>query len=95
MRVLTETITENGGNIICMMQNSASNKTLFDRTPGVMCNGDLIIGSIVTIFNPFPIEDDLSGMPMIKSEEQAILCESKRHFAVPFDKNRQANETKF
>ena len=33
-------------------------------------------------------------MSMIKSEEQAILCESERHFVVPFDKNIQANETK-
>ena len=38
------------------------------------------------IVNTLPVKDDLSGMPMIKSEEQAILYKSECHFVVPFDK---------
>ena len=51
------------------MQNSKTNKTLFDRTREVRDNGDLTISSIVIIVNLLPVENVLSGMPIIKSEE--------------------------
>ena len=76
------------------MQNSKTNKTLFDKTPGVRDNGDLTISSIIIIVNPLPDEEVLSDTPIIKSEEQCVCCKPECYFVVPFVKNIPANKTK-
>ena len=58
---------------------------LFDRTLGVRDKGDLTIGSIMIIVNALPVDDYISGIPVIKSEEQSIICKSECHFIVTFN----------
>ena len=83
MRILSKIHDEFLSRIFCVVQNIKTNKRFY-RYPSIRDNGNLTIGSIITIPNPLPVEDYLGNIPMIQSNDQAILCNNLAHFNVPF-----------
>lgn len=73
-RELTETDQDKNNKIFVIMQNFNSNENLFNRFPNARDNGKFTIGSILLIVNPRPITKYMNQIPMIETEEQAILA---------------------
>ena len=77
-----------------VMQNSTTNNNLFNRFPNARDNGGFTIGSIIIFVNPKPIEKFMNGMPMLESQDQAILAKPMVCSAIPFRNDLDANEMK-
>ena len=80
--------------IFVVMQNSVSNASLFNRFPNARDNGGFTIGSILIFVNPKPIEKYMSGLPMIESQDQAILASPTVCTPIPFRNDLDGNEMK-
>ena len=77
-----------------VMQNSNTNNFLFNRFPNARDNGGFTIGSIIIFVNPKPIEKFMNGMPMLESQDQAILARPMVCSRIPFRNDLDANEMK-
>ena len=80
--------------IFVVMQNSTTNSVLFNRFPNARDNGGFTIGSILIFVNPKPIEKFMNGMPMLESQDQAILARPMVLKSIPFRNDLDGNEMK-
>ena len=53
-----------------VIKSSTSNAALFNRFINDRCNGVFIIGSLIAIFNPDPIEGYMNGVPIFFLNKQ-------------------------
>ena len=76
------------------MQNAVTNTSLSNHFPDARDNGVFTIGSIIIFVNPKPIEKDMIRLPMVESQDQAILASPTVLTAVPFCNDLDGNEMK-
>eukprot|EP00957_Ditylum_brightwellii_P094432 7190775-Ditylum_brightwellii.AAC.1 len=81
-------------NIFVVMQNARTNDSLFNQVPNAHDNGGFTIASIIIVVNPKPIKKFMDGMPMIESQDQAILVRSMALPSVPYCNALDAKEMK-
>ena len=77
-----------------VMQNSTTNNNLFNRFPSARDNGGFTIGSMIIFVNPKPIEKFMNGMPLLESQDLAILARPMVCTPIPFRNDLDANEMK-
>ena len=65
--------------LFCVIQSSTSNTVLFNKFLNSRDNGIFSIGYLIAIFNPDTIEDYMSGVPIIVSNEKSILMIPMNH----------------
>jgi len=82
-RFYSETSSDQMNRIFCVVQIAKTNTVFFNWFPNARDNGMFSIGSIVAIVNPDSIEDCMNDVPMIVSNEQAILLRPILHRTVP------------
>jgi hypothetical protein len=94
-RFCSEKTTDQADRIFCVVLSSRTNMFFFHRFPNARDNGICSIGSFIAIVNPDPIEDYMSGIPMITSNEQSILVSPPiAQMPVPMRDDLGANESK-
>ena len=83
----SETNTDQANRLFCVIQSSTSNNVLFNRFINARDNGVFSIGYLIDIVNPDTIEDYMSGVPIIVSNEKSILMIPMNHSLITMHNN--------
>ena len=93
-RVVSKENAETSNRMFHMIQNSTTNKEIFDRNAVFRDNGVISIGTVLIIVNPDPIENYMNGIPAITTKERVIVAKPMNHPNIPLSNNLEGNDSK-
>ena len=93
-RVVSKENPETSNRMFHMIQNSTTNKEIFDRNAVFRDNGVISIGTVLIIVNPDPIENYMNGIPAITTKERVIVAKPMNHPNIPLSNNLEGNDSK-